>query len=251
MKKMVIVMLASCVLLPLYAKVESSDMTPQERKAAFMRIMGGFVKDERKMKGQVVIVNAQNEVSVDWLKSAAAIFAKDVQISVKVVQGSFELKNPKLHGQATVFVVNDPGMPMSLNAPESRWSMVNVAPLKTEKIAFFKARVERSVVRGIVPLLCGSDSQYPLCLMGAVHKPEDLDRFINARLPVDVIDRFRKNFDALGLGAWSMTTYRTAAKQGWAPPPTNDLQKAILQKVRSEKERGPANPIEIPMPKRK
>ena len=130
---------------------------------------------------------------------------------------------------------------MSICAPESKWSVINVSPLQTDKIPFFKARVERSIVRGIVPLLCGADSQYPLCLMSAVHKPADLDRFINAKLPIDVIARFKQNFKALGLGSWTISTYRKACQEGWAPAPTNDIQKAIWDKVHAM----PTAPIKI------
>ena len=39
--------------------------------------------------------------------------------------------------------------------------------------------------------------------------------------------------------------YRTACAEGWAPPPTNDVQKAIWERVHSEKERGPTHGLKI------
>lgn len=215
----------------LSAPASAKEMTKEERRAAFHRVMGGFITDTRKMKGRVVIVNAQQAAEEAWLKSAADTFAKDVQIKVEVEQGAFDLKSPEKRGEATVFVVNDPALPMSLLAPEAKWAVVNIATLKTDKLPFFKSRVERAIVRGIVPLLGGADSQYPMCIMGAVSKPEELDRFIDARLPMDVIERMRKNFASLGLGSWERTTYRNACIQGWAPRPTNDVQQAIWDKV--------------------
>ena len=242
MKKLLIALVAIATVAPAFAEdAKKPEMNKEQRRAAFQRVMGGFITDTRKMKGKVAIVNAQKTADEAWLKSAAEIFAKDVQIKVEVVPGAFDLKKPELKGEATVFVVDDPSLPMSLNAPESRWSMVNVAPLKTDKEAFFKARVERSIVRAIVPILCGADSQYPGCIMGAVHKAEDLDRFVGARLPVDVIARFKKNFDALGLGSWERTTYRSACQQGWAPAPTNDIQRGVWNKVHTL----PTKPITI------
>ena len=240
MKKLLFTLVAGVSAATLFAD-DAAKVAPDSRRNAFMRVMGGFIDDTRNLKGRVAIVNAQKSADEAWLRSAAATFAHDVKIKVEVVPGTFDFKKPELKGEATVFVVDDPALPMSLNAPESRWSVVNVAPLKTDKLPFYKSRVERSIVRAIVPLLCGSDSQFPLCLMGAVHKPEDLDRFVNARLPVDVIQRFKQNFDALGLGAWERTTYRTAVAQGWAPAPTNDIQKAIWDKVHEL----PSNPIKI------
>ena len=43
-------------------------------------------------------------------------------------------------------------------------------------------------------------------------------------------------------------TYYGACREGWAPAPTNDVQKAIFDQVKADKERGPTNPITIPPP---
>jgi hypothetical protein len=56
---------------------------------------------------------------------------------------------------------------------------------------------------------------------------------------------------SLGVTPAEMTTYRKACREGWAPAPTNDIQKAIWEQVKADKERGPTNPLKISMPKRK
>ena len=61
----------------------------------------------------------------------------------------------------------------------------------------------------------------------------------------------KKYLASAGVTPLRKTIYRKACQEGWAPAPTNEYQKAIWDKVRSEKERGPTNPIEIPMPKKK
>jgi len=48
-----------------------------------------------------------------------------------------------------------------------------------------------------------------------------------------------------------VATYRTACREGWAPPPSNDVQRVIWAHALSEKERGPTNPILILPPKKK
>ena len=50
---------------------------------------------------------------------------------------------------------------------------------------------------------------------------------------------------AHGIGLVRLATYRTACIEGWAPPPTNDVQRTIWERVHSEKERGPANGLKI------
>jgi hypothetical protein len=46
-------------------------------------------------------------------------------------------------------------------------------------------------------------------------------------------------------------TYEVACREGFAPAPTNDIQKAIWERIKADKERGPTNPLKIPMPKKK
>ena len=39
--------------------------------------------------------------------------------------------------------------------------------------------------------------------------------------------------------------------EGWAPAPTNDIQKAIFERVKADKERGPSKPLTIAPPAKK
>ena len=55
----------------------------------------------------------------------------------------------------------------------------------------------------------------------------------------------------MGITPYRRTTYREACQEGWAPQPTNDVQKAIWEQVKADKERGPTNPITIPPPNQK
>lgn len=206
-----------------------------------MRRFGGFLRDTRNQRGRVVIINCQSAVSEKVLEVEAETVANDISIRVEVEKGAFTLTKPEIKGEANVFIVDDPTLPMSLVAPESRWSMVNVSFYKNAKPAFVESRVMKAITRAVVPLLGGSDSQYPLCVMGNVLKPEDLDRFPNSRLPVDVIERFRRNMPGLGITAWEMSTYRAACEEGWATQPTNEFQKSIWDAVHNP----PSKPLKI------
>lgn len=55
---------------------------------------------------------------------------------------------------------------------------------------------------------------------------------------------FNKMIDsakAYGINTIAIATYRTACQQGWAPAPTNDVQKAIWDEVHTL----PSEPIKI------
>lgn len=215
--------------------------TPQQRKEMFQRRMGGFINDTRAQKGRVVIVNAQNEAKKEWLQHAAEVFAGDVFIAVEVEDGSFDLRKPELKGEVTIFVVKDDSLPMSLVAAEAKWAVVNVAKLASDKPAFYEMRTMKEITRVTTMLLGGADSQYPLCVMGIAPTMKDLDGFMDSRLPVDVIDRMKKNMPKVGIVPYSTTTYRAACKAGWAPEPTNDNQRAIWEEYHSK----PTQPIHI------
>lgn len=223
------------------ASAKKTAPTPQQRKEMFQRRMGGFVNDTRAQKGRVVIVNAQSEAKVEWLKHAAQVIADDALITVDVEEGAFAIAKPELKGEATVFVIKDESLPMTLIAPEARWAVVNVDKLASDKPAFYEMRTMKEITRVTTTLLGGADSQYPQCVMGVALTTKDLDQYMDSRLPVDVIDRMKKNMGKLGIGAYTVTTYRAACKAGWAPAPTNDHQRVIWEEYHSK----PTEPIHI------
>lgn len=219
----------------------SVPLTKEQRYRRRMMMTGGFVRDTRKQHGRVVLVDCQSAADAKWISNAASVIANNLRITVDVERGEFDLMNPKCRAEATVFIVDDKKLPMSLIAPETRWSMLNVGKLKAAKRSYFETRTMKAITRAVVPLLGGADSQYPCCLMGNVLKPEDFDKFPTSQLPVDVVARMEKNMEGLGIGQWRDVFYREACQQGWAAEPTNEFQKAIWEKTHEI----PAQPMKI------
>ncbi len=60
-------------------------------------------------------------------------------------------------------------------------------------------------------------------------------------IPIDMANRYTSYLATLGVKPAHERTYRQACKEGWAPPPTNDIQRAIWQKVHKI----PDNPMTI------
>ena len=206
-----------------------------------LRRTGGRLKVPNVQKGQVVIVDAKSGASRDALGKVAAQFAKEYCIDVAVKDGAFSFPKPEIVGDVSVFVVDDPNLPMSLAALEARWAVVNIAPLKHEKKQFFDARVRKETVRALAMLCGGCNSSYPDALTSAVTKPEDLDQFPDTRLQAEYHDRFIPYLKGLGVVPYRMTTYRAACEQGWAPAPTNEIQKTVWDKAHEI----PSKPIKI------
>ena len=49
----------------------------------------------------------------------------------------------------------------------------------------------------------------------------------------------------MGFAPYRRTTYKRACKEGWAPAPTNDFQRAVWEKIKAEQGEKPTNPIRI------
>lgn len=202
---------------------------------------GGKLKEPNTQKGRFVYVNCQKDVAPEFLSEHAQKISTALKVAIDVEEGSFALPNPILKGEACLFIVSDPALPMSLVAPEARWAMINLAPLKTQKKPFFDARVKKELSRGFSFLAGGSNSQFEMALTGCVVKPEGLDEFANEDLPFDVLRRIESYMRGYGIAPYKLTTYRKACQEGWAPAPTNDVQKAIWDEVHSL----PSKPIKI------
>lgn len=207
----------------------------------YIKKEGGLVLEPNTQKGEIAYVNCQSSAKDAWIDESAAYFRKEAKFKVTVTKGVFDLKSPKIVGDVSLFVIDDPKMPVLLVAPENRWALVNVASLKSDKEPFFHARVLKELSRGFAMLCGASDSQFPGALTSAITKTTDLDHHTDHRLPVDLFTRFRKYMRSFGVMPGNIETYETACCQGWAPPPTNDVQKAIW----NETHKLPEKPIKI------
>lgn len=228
-------------------KAEAKDAKPvsaKELQAALQEqvnyiylLTGGEVERPNSGEGTVVYVNAQKRVPKEWIAANAAYFRDKSRYNVIVEDGTFDLNSPKVHGKASIFVVDDPKLPMTLLASEEHWVMVNVAKIVCEKPQFFRARAGKLLSRGFCFVLGATDSQYMLAATGCMNKAEDLDAVPDYRVPVDLVARFKRYGRAMGLKPFEVATYRQACKDGWAPSPTNDVQKDIWDEVKDPKKR--------------
>lgn len=254
--------MAACLLCAAEGSTATTATGPDGRKiakkidraklqAALYKRTGGKLKMPGVQKGRVVYVNAQKRVPGDWLQQNAAVFAQYAKIAIDVEEGDFTFPSPKLHGNASLFVIDDEKLPTILHAPEQKWCAVNVAPLAKgagEKRAFLAARLQKELTRGFSLLAGAQDSNYPDSLMGCVTQAEALDHFVDCRLPVDVLGRFAPYLAGYGVKPYVLATYKKACEEGWAPAPTDTVQRVIFERVKADKERGPTNPILIPPP---
>lgn len=212
---------------------------------------GGFLERPSKTKGRVVFVNTQKTVTIDEIAPVAAQLSRTLHVKVELVPGApVSIEKAKASfssfqdAKAAIFIVeNAEYQDPVLVSPEGRWAIVNVAPLSADKAKqpYIAARTRKEMARAF-SMLCGAfDSTYSDSLMGTVSKPTELDAFTDFMPPMDVVGRVRKYLVKIGVPTQSLVSYRTACKEGWAPPPTNDIQKVVWDNVHAL----PTEPIKI------
>ncbi len=252
-------LLLSFLLLPsvLGAAPAARQLSPEEaaaraeRRARFNERTGGLV--EKPGNGVVVVANAQSRIGVNEVTHAASLITREFRIAQKVVAcRSFDITTAKGEvetnkASALVFVVNEPSLPMSLIASEARWAVVNVAPLLADRPSEGKLRLRyrKMFMRVASALLGAGASNYKLSIMQNVSGLDDLDAISGLGLDPQSLMAVLQRLQKMGMAAPKLVPYLKACQEGWAPAPTNDYQKAVWERVRSEKERGPANGLRI------
>lgn len=208
---------------------------------------GGYVVKPNSQQGCVVIFNAQKRVSSPELQGVVnKIVTKlgykaEVRDVENVTIATAEEIKVKEGATVAVYVVDDPQLPISLVAYEGHWGIVNIAKLAegADKVRLF-GRANAETMRVVALASGAADSQFPSSLMKDVKRVRGLDG-MDGELPYDVMNRMVATYKLLGMSPERKSTYRNACKEGWAPAPVDDIQKAIWDEVHAT----PSEPIKI------
>jgi len=127
--------------------------------------------------------------------------------------------------------------PPMLIAPEARWAIVNVSALIEGNISEQQKseRIQKELWRAFGYLLGAANSMFEHCVLKPVFKPEDLDKIKIDSLCPEPFPKIREHSERMGIKPVRKATYRIACMQGWAPMPTNSIQKAIWEEVKAKK----------------
>ena len=244
MKYLLPILLTAISIFP--ASAQTIPVSPE--KAAKI---GGFLQRPDLLKGKVVFVNSQTIVPEVEMVGVVAELSRAGRAKIEIVKAekitnsNFEstLKGIK-NASAGIFIVEQVDNSTTLLiAPESKWAMVNIGALNADKPAksILAQRTQKEMVRAFLMLCGGYESTFNNSLMSNITSLKDIDKIDNYHPPMDIVGRSRKFLPKVGVDTRPMVTYAQAVKEGWAPAPTNDIQKAIWDKVRAT----PKNPIKI------
>ena len=257
MKKMFSVVLVSvAVLVSIGVETPDRERHLALRRAAVARRIsseGGYVESVSK-GGKVSIVDAQSVVPRVVLETVAASIRRTLWLAVDVNNGETGKQYRPKEGYPIVISLTDTGNGTTLLvAPEQCWAVIDTKSLSndspSEKV--LADRTQKEIWRALAIILGVSNSSVQPCVMSQVNSLNDLDAIkTNVPSPEPFIIMGRVALH-LGLSRVVRASYRRACQEGWAPLPTNDVQKAIFEQVKADKERGPTNPLTIQPPNQK
>ena len=249
MKKTMIVAAIISATLVIGADEKKPKRTIEERMQRRYLRHGGRVEHRALMKGNFQIVNCQEraaitngEATATWYGNLLCSDFRYVPKHGKVSVLNAKESREKLNANAAVFIVEEPDIPALLVAPEECWALVNVTKLLTEGCTDAKllTRLKHEVARGIM-MVCGTDGVPYGESAKAVLTPADGEYRAPDGIPPDSLMKVGDYLPKIGIVPYVRTTYRKACEEGWAPAPTDTVQKAIWEDVHAV----PKNPMKI------
>ena len=255
MKALVTAIMATVAVVSLYATDPSSQVVDKKEQGRinrekFVKATGGFMVDRRNAVGHAAIISAQKRLKESFLKTKAAALEKNVWFAVKysepskpVAIDSIEDAVKESGGKASVVLLEADNLPTLMVLPESRCAIVNVAELAKgcNDDAALEERASKEITRAFCFAFGAGYSSRAGGVLDPITSLDELDKILVDAIGLDVLPAVSRSAEQFGIGRFKRTTYLKACQEGWAPAPTNDVQKAIWEQTRQL----PTKPIKI------
>lgn len=211
-------------------------------KARFYSKTGGVLERKTTKGRRIAYLNMQSRVSD---KAVAEVLETQNRIVRRVItferlEGMFDIATvPEVMKKADVaeaiFIVDDPVMPSLLVAHESKWALINVAALASDKSdqVILDERVRLEMWRALALLNGAGNSVMGKCVLKSVFKNSDLDALGAKAFSPEPLNKIFQHLDLTDVAKRETCTYRKACEEGWAPAPKDDVQRKIWNEVRS------------------
>ena len=197
--------------------------------------------------GRFAFVSLQSRFSTATLENEANSLGGQLKFPVEVVSATEHCNflnlgalKQSLGLDVALFLIADESMPMSIVVLEERWAVINVAKVfdtqKSERIN--NKRLHNEVSRVAKALFSAVNVQPN---QKAVSTGDDLDALTVDPIDSNSLATMLRGLSSFGLVAPRTVPYYRACQEGWAPPPTNAIQRAIWEKVHQI----PDKPIKI------
>ena len=214
--------------------------TRAKLRAGMYARMGGPVNRPDKEPG-ICFLNAQRTVGTAAIETAMTNIRNEFRVSCYLKDWKFEgLPALARYAAATnnacvVCVVDDPGFPQMLVAPDDAWALVNVAPLKADRPAADRLaeRLAKIAYRGFGIAMGSGFSAQAGGLLQRADTLAELDAIYGRASPPDCHFPILECCEKRGVARGGTASYRIACIEGWAPPPKDDVQRKIAEEVKA------------------
>ncbi len=189
-------------------------------------------------KGKIVFADTQDIPLQDSITNMIKMLTRRYRYDIRYVKcPPKEVTKLKSDFDANVLiaVVHNDETPTALIALEDHWGVVNVAKiaatLKTQKARdeYLQDRCKKEILR-VFSIVCGGGaSQYPGNIFNCARL--DMLDYTNGLYPIDMQKKYHDYLGEIGVSPKVVVSYERACREGWAPQPTNEYQKAIWEKV--------------------
>jgi len=239
MKHLGILVLVSSATILCFGEQTKSQRNEKIMARIAMSRYGGKIRQPNSEKGLITFVNRQNLVDVKILERVVEKLGRQFKFTTKITSEEatsaidhFVIRIEELDREETILL-----------APENFWVSVNVKKLMKDSppSVILVNRFEKEVRRAFAFVCggtCGTETG-GLCRM--ISKSSDLDAISGLDYSLDVEARIVNNMKESKVKPYRIAKYSEACQEGWAPPPTNEFQKAIWDKVHAV----PASPMKI------
>jgi hypothetical protein len=255
MKSLVMAIMANMAVASLSAADTLSSVVDKEEQGRinrekFIKATGGFIIDKRNAVGHASIINSQKRLKKSFLKAKATALEKNVWFFVKyfepsgpITLGGIRDAVKESGGKASVVLLEAENLPTLLVLPESRCAIVNVTELAKgcKDDAALEERATKEITRGFCFAFGSGYSSRAGGVMDPIISHDELDQILVDVIGLDILPAVSRSAEQFGIGRFKRTTYLKACEEGWAPAPTNDVQKAIWDKVHAM----PTEPLKI------
>ena len=218
---------------------------PPSKMAEFNARTGGLVYPPSDAK-HVLVLDARekpdsvlsNHIFAAELRMNLACLRKTVTIGPDVDPLKYAREAKTGSAGAVILLCESDGIPALSTFPEEAVSVVNIKPLRSKNEKEYSIRLIREFWRALGFALGGYGSPTTL---GTALQPafsvSDLDAIKGMTLNPPQMGSVTMSRAKLKIYGKRPVPYARACREGWAPAPTNDVQKAIFNKMNNPQSR--------------
>ena len=238
MKRLIISVVAMTAMISAYGQSRPARTRPD----AHSKPSGGIV--EKPYSGNYFrIVNAQNTVTNEAIREFVLKMRMETllpfesrigePVNVEVGKTIAEQLIKENRVGAGIVIVDDVSRNTHIESEEGRWAVLNISPLKADapNVRTLETRCAKMLWRAAARALGVGYVAHDASVLKPFSTLAELDANREMKPSPDGSNAMLQNAAGYGITPLTIASYRTACRNGWAPAPTNDVQRTIWNQV--------------------